>query len=206
MNVDEINRKSAVYGKWQEKLLQMIQKYQVLFICNINDFQSTSIKILNVIFWPKLTLEESNDMLEKFGREIDRLYDELFRDKITEVVIKFNEEETRVIPILSNLETVKYTMRENCLSLRVMADVTPRYSLALGSGVEKKVTECIETLRVRFEEVSEWVIGMRLKDLKGYEIFEEKIRQKERLLPDVGSMLEMCRQLWKTISPQTMEE
>ena len=56
MSLEEINRKSAVYGKWQEKLLQIIQKYQVLFICNINDFQSTSIKILNIIFSPKLSL------------------------------------------------------------------------------------------------------------------------------------------------------
>jgi hypothetical protein len=128
----------------------------------------------------------------------------LFRDKITEVVIKFNEEETRVIPILSNLETVKYTMRENCLSWRLLADVTPRYSLVLGSGVEKKVAECIETLRVRFDDVSEWVIGMRLKDLKGYEIFEEKIKHKERLLPEVRCLLEMCRQLWTKINSERM--
>lgn len=30
-------------------------------------------------------------MFHKFGEEIDRLYEELFRDKITEVMIKFNE-------------------------------------------------------------------------------------------------------------------
>ena len=45
-------------------------------------------------------------------------------------------------------------MRENSLSLRIMADVTPKYSLVLANGIEKKVTECIETLRVNFEDIS----------------------------------------------------
>jgi hypothetical protein len=33
------------------------------------------------------------------------------------------------------------------------------------------------------EQISEWVMGMRLKDLKSYDIFEDKIRRKERILP-----------------------
>ncbi len=59
------------------------------------------------------------------------------------MLIKFNEEESRIIPILKNLETVRYVMRENSLSVRLMSGVSPRYSLALGSGVEQKVIETI---------------------------------------------------------------
>ncbi len=42
-------------------------------------------------------------MLDKFSIEIDRLYEELFRDKIKEIVINFNDEQTKIIPIISNM-------------------------------------------------------------------------------------------------------
>lgn len=59
------------------------------------------------------------------------------------------------------------------MSVRLLADVTPKYSLTLLSqqnAIEKKVIETIETLRINMEEISEWVHAMRLKDLKPYEI------------------------------------
>ena len=87
-----------------------------------------------------------------------------------------------------------------------MADVTPKYSLVLTNGIEKKVTECIETLRVNFEDISEWVIGMKIKDLKSYDIFEEKIKHKDRLLPDCKSLISLCNELWKAVSIHTMDE
>lgn len=96
-------------------------------------------------------------------------------------------------------------MRENSLSFRIISDVTPKYSLVLNNGPEKKVSECIDMMRVNYEDISEWVIGMRLKDLKQYEIFEDSIKHKERLLPDQESLLSLCQQLWKTISVHTID-
>ncbi len=46
-------------------------------------------------------------------------------------------------------------MRENSLSVRLLSDVTPKYSLILNnSGIEKKVIQVIENLRVKFEDIS----------------------------------------------------
>ena len=59
-------------------------------------------------------------------------------------------------------------MREQSLSLRLMTEVSPKYSLVLSEGIEKKVSETIEDLRINYQDVSEWVIGMRLKDMKAY--------------------------------------
>lgn len=80
-------------------------------------------------------------------------------------------------------------MRENCLSIRMMAEVCPKYSLSLQNNIEKKVIETIETMKVNYHDVSEWINGMRLKNLESYQILEDKIKNKSSLLISKESLL-----------------
>jgi predicted regulator of Ras-like GTPase activity (Roadblock/LC7/MglB family) len=100
MSSEELNKKMTLYGSSHQLLMQSIQKFQILFACNINNFQQHSIKIVSIIFSSKFSAQESNEMVTKFLTEVDRLYDELFKDKIQEIVINFTDEETKIIPIL----------------------------------------------------------------------------------------------------------
>jgi stage III sporulation protein SpoIIIAA len=46
---------------------------------------------------------------------------------------------------------------------------------------------------------------MRLKDLKPYEILEEKIKQKQKFLPDRKSLLELCIRLMRAVLPVELQ-
>jgi hypothetical protein len=43
------------------------------------------------------------------------------------------------------------------------------------------------------------MLGMRLKDLQAYEVFEEKIKNKDRLLPETRVLVDLCTQLMRTV-------
>lgn len=90
-------------------------------------------------------------------------------------------------------------MRENSLSVKLLSGVVPKYSLVVGDEVERKVVEIVEMMKVHCWEISDWMNGMRLKDLAVYEVFEDKIKGKEQLLPKTSTLIELCTQLLHNI-------
>jgi hypothetical protein len=88
-----------------------------------------------------------------------------------------------VVPVLDSDVVVRYLMKEKGLGVRVMSGVATRESMLVSNVVEKSVLEGIEVMRVEYQEVSDWVYGMRLKDLLAYEMLEDKIKNKVTLMP-----------------------
>lgn len=75
------------------------------------------------------------------------MYEELFRHKIKEILIQFNEEEYKTVPILSSQEAVRYLMSGESEDLRTMCGEGVRVEL-ITKGAERVVLRQIKMMEV----------------------------------------------------------
>ena len=64
----------------------------------------------------------SKELASKYFKELNRLYEELFRFKIREILVQFNEEEYKTVPILSSPESIRYLLSQESSDLRVICE------------------------------------------------------------------------------------
>ena len=113
-----LSKKLSYFNEREEYISKIIKKFQVLYSCNVNNFRQTAKTIMPILF--RGTYD--SPMIEKYFNEIERLYEELFKHKIKETLIQFNEEEYKLIPILCNIESVKYQLHNENPSVRRLCD------------------------------------------------------------------------------------
>lgn len=87
-NEDELNKKLTYFNQEEEYLSTVIKKFQILYICNVNNFRNTSKAIMPILF----NANSNPQLVKRYFSEIDRLHEELFRFKVKEILIQFNEE------------------------------------------------------------------------------------------------------------------
>ena len=74
-----------------------MHKFQTLYVTDFNGFRNQSSKILQV-----LLKNTDHALFSKLMDEVERLYEELSSCYIHSLMIRFSEDEYRVVPILNN--------------------------------------------------------------------------------------------------------
>lgn len=121
-----------------------------MYICDVNNFKQTAKTIL-----PMLTKTNSRDLLKKYYAELERLYEELFKFKVKEILIQYTEDEYKLVPTINNAEAIRYFMSQDSLDVLRICDegAHPHHIL---NGVEKVVIENVKLIEVHIPAVSKW--------------------------------------------------
>lgn len=117
-NTAELTKKLTFFTQQEEYLNNIINKFQVLYTCDLNHFRNTSRNVMRILF-----SDNSNpNLIKKYFSQVERLYEELFRFKIKEILIQYNEQEHKLIPILNNREAVRYMLSRDNADVRRICD------------------------------------------------------------------------------------
>lgn len=175
-NQTDLSKKLILLGSTEQEIADTISKFQVLYLCNVNNFRQTSQTIL-----PMLFRSQSKDLILKYFKEIQRLYEELFRFKIKEILIQFSEEEHKLVPILANQETIRYLMAQDPVDIRVMCDEGVHIDHVL-AGVQRVVVENVKYHQVDIAVISQWSRDAKIKHLGTIALLKHNLNRKNHLL------------------------
>jgi hypothetical protein len=73
------------------------------------------------------------------------LHEELLRHRVKETLIQYNEEEYKLLPILSTPEAIRYQLLTDAAPIRALCDEGPHLDHIL-TGVEKTVGEAVRLM------------------------------------------------------------
>lgn len=147
----------------------------MLYLSNASNFRQTAQTIL-----PMLFRSRSKDLTSKYFKEVERLYEELFKFKIKEILIQFSEEEHKLVPILANQETVRYMMTHDPVDIRVICDEGVHLDHVL-AGAERVVVESVKYYQVDITTVSRWSRELKIKHLGTIVLLQQNLNKKNHL-------------------------
>ncbi len=147
-----------------------------MYLCNVNNFRLAAQTILPMIF-----NSTSKELTFKYFKEIERMYEELFKFKVIEILIQYSEEEHKLVPIVGNQESVKYLMGQDPVDIRTICDEGVHLDHIL-HGIEKVIVENIKFMQVDIKTVSQWSRELKIKNLGAVTFLQQNMNKKLHLL------------------------
>jgi hypothetical protein len=100
---------------------------------------------------------------------------------VREILVQFNEEEYKTVPILSTPEAVRYLMSQEGEELRTITQEGAHLHKAL-SGVEGTVLEQVRLLQLNLPALSGWCKDVKIKHLEALGILQASLLKRRHLL------------------------
>jgi hypothetical protein len=123
-------------------------------------------------------------MIRRYFGEIERLHEELFRHKIKETLVQYNEEEYKLIPILNGVEAVRYQLYCERAVVRGLCDEGTHLDHVF-TGLEKVVAENIRLIEVDVPSLGRWCRELRIKHIGALDLFQASIRNRSALFTSI---------------------